>query len=573
MEIGHERLAKLVDRLLGGEIVLPDIQRDFVWKGSRIPHLLDSLYREWPVGSILLWQTELEVPHKEAAVLQGTPVGVKPAILLDGQQRISTLARVMAPEKVPEGQRPPDIRFHPARNEFRTANAVSVRDPAWISVSEILRPEAQFRDLLKPIDLSTDEGDAWYEILSHVAGRIRNYRVPVQTVSIDDYETVAEIFNRVNTGGRSLSKGDLIMGTMAARWPPAPAHGKHPADEGGRRRIEAFEEEVAAKNWPLNREVLLRIMSVLTNGSPNHTRLLGLREADEWKQGWESSVEAINHALAFLKNDAGIPARSLLPTEYVLLVPAVFLDAAAGVFASPEEREMLRRWVYLASAFGHYSGSVETTLGADVKAVREMPREDLLPYLIAMAQDPRTPETRLVDGDLLGKTRKSPLLKLLQIAAVGGDAKSWRSHRAITYDPDSRGMAVEIHHVFPKNWLRKNGQADHPELDTLANFAFLSKHDNIKISDGDPVEYLAEADPGELESQWIPIDPELWRAERFTDFCAARRQLLVGALNDLLGLTGPGEDHEPLDADEAPEPELGAWAEDQAPRADSAVPA
>ena len=134
-------------------------------------------------------------------------------------------------------------------------------------------------------------------------------------------------------------------------------------------------------------------------------------------------------------------------------------------------------------------------------------------------------------------------------------------------------MAVEIHHIFPKGWFRKNGQAEHPDLDTIANFAFLSKHDNIKISDGDPADYLAAADEDELAAQWIPIDPDLWAADRFADFCAARRELLAEALNQLLGLVGPADVGEPLDADESPEPELGAWAEDgRAPLSEVPVP-
>ena len=159
--------------------------------------------------------------------------------------------------------------------------------------------------------------------------------------------------------------------------------------------------------------------------------------------------------------------------------------------------------------------------------------------------------------------RRSPFLKLLQIAAVAGDAKSWWSHRSITDDPDHRGMGVEIHHVFPQNWLKKNGLGGHVELDTLANFAFLSKHDNIKISDGDPASYLKEADTDELRSQWIPLDSALWTVDRFTEFCGERRRLLAGALNELLGLTRAPLSQEPLDADESPEPEVGAWAEDE----------
>ena len=418
MEIGHERLVKLVDRLLSGEIVLPDIQRNFVWSGSKIPRLLDSLYQEWPVGSILLWHTALDIPIKSAAVVQDAPVGVHPAILLDGQQRMTTLARVMAPHRVPEGQRPPDIRFHPERREFRTANAVQAKDKTWLSVSEILKEGAQFRELLAPLRLEQANEDAWYEVISDVAKRIRDYHLPVQTITVDDYETVAEIFSRVNTGGRPLSKGDLIMGVLAARWPGRPARDGQPAIDGGRQHIEEFEHELAAKSWPINREVLLRIMSVLSLQSPNHTRLLELETTEKWQHAWERTVAAVNHALGFFKNDAGIPVLSLLPTQYVLVLPAVFLEQTNGAFASPGDRDQLVRWALLASAFGHYSGSVETRLAADVSMWRRPSESDALARLTAAAQDPRTPDTALTAADLLGKTRQSPLLRLLQIAAV-----------------------------------------------------------------------------------------------------------------------------------------------------------
>jgi hypothetical protein len=96
----------------------------------------------------------------------------------------------------------------------------------------------------------------------------------------------------------------------------------------------------------------------------------------------------------------------------------------------------------------------------------------------------------------------------------------------------------------------------------LANFAFLSKWDNIRIGAEDPASYLAKADEGALRAQWIPIDRDLWKAERFEDFCAKRRELLAGALNDMLGLTSAPDELEPLDAEEVPELEAGAWSDD-----------
>ncbi len=540
MEHGHFPVGTLVGKLIDGEIVLPDIQREYVWSGSQIPRLLDSLNKQWPVGSILLWRTGLNIPTKTAAIAQGDPVGIRPSILLDGQQRLSTLARVMEPSRVPIGQRPPDVRFHPDTQEFKNVNAVQRRDPHWIHVSAILAKDAQYRELVRPLSLDREIEDEWTDILRGVASRIRDYLLPVQTVDIDDYETVAEIFNRVNTGGTRLSKGDLVMGSMAARWP------------GGRRVIEEFEAELLGKGWGISREVLLRIMSVLELNSPNHIRLVELKDEAAWVEAWGKMQHAVRDAVSFFRDDAHVLGKSLLPTEYVVLLPAIFLHDRRGQFR-PGEAHELARWLFLASAFGHYSGSLETTLAADVTLLRTKEAAgnpaETLPALIRVAQGPRTPGARIVAGDLKGRTRKSPLMRLLQLRATQLGAQSWVSNRAITWDPNHNGLSVEVHHVFPKAWMKKRGKASHAELDTLSNFAFLSKWDNVRIGDEDPATYLAKASEDVLAAQWIPLDDALWSADRFDDFCAARRDLMADALNEMLGLDQRAGEGEPLDVD------------------------
>ena len=187
----------------------------------------------------------------------------------------------------------------------------------------------------------------------------------------------------------------------------------------------------------------------------------------------------------------------------------------------------------------------------------------MLPNLIRAAQEPRSPGVQLTADDLRGRNKRSPFLKLLQLRATQLGAQSWVSNRAITWDPNHKGLAVEVHHIFPKAWMRKNKKASHPELDTLANFAFLSKWDNINISADDPAEYLSKADEDVLREQWIPLDSTLWSVDRFDDFCRARRELLAAAINEMLGLDRPAAEDEPLGSDESPEPELGAWAEEE----------
>ena len=212
----------------------------------------------------------------------------------------------------------------------------------------------------------------------------------------------------------------------------------------------------------------------------------------------------------------------------------------------------------------HYSGSLETRLAADVNVARDASRTDALGDLIRMAQEPRTPGVGLTADDLSGKTSRSPLLKLMQLRAVQNGAQSWWSHRAITDDPLSKGLSVEVHHIFPRAWL-KNGLERRIELDTLANFRFLENTDNIKISDGDPAQYLKDATQAELEAQWVPLDPGLWQTERFEDFSLERRRLIASSLNEMLGLTtSPGGRRGAARGRQSPELEIGAWAEDGA---------
>ena len=108
------------------------------------------------------------------------------------------------------------------------------------------------------------------------------------------------------------------MGSLAARWP------------GGRHRVEAFEEELRGQGWGINREVLLRVLSVLVMANPNHVRLVGLKETEKWEEGWGKTEDAIRHAVAFFVADAEVPNLRLLPTDYMLLLPAILMHRQRG---------------------------------------------------------------------------------------------------------------------------------------------------------------------------------------------------------------------------------------------------
>jgi hypothetical protein len=523
MGVGTEELIGQVKKLLDGALMIPSIQRDYVWARAQIPRLLDSLYKGYPVGSLLIWETSLAVPLKRAAVLQGTPLQGKPSVLLDGQQRLTSLAWVVRPSATPEGTKPTDVRFDLRSEAFLNASATQRTDPLLVRVAEVLADGAQYGEILRSAGIGHGDPNyqTYYDRLSQVH-KIRDYLIGVQTYSSDDYEEVAEIFARVNSGGRRLSKGDLAMSAIAARW------------EEGLERIKAFQAELAGYDFPLDREAILRLMATMAGVGADSIRLIKKEMAGEkLKQAWSDTEEALRLAVDFFKGAAGIPKSGLLTSPNLAVVPAYLLFIRKQKL-EPGEQEQLRRWLYTAMAFSHYSNQVESKLDAEAKAIRELPAGQLWDDMIRRASGPRSANSPIAPADLEDKGNRSPLFNLLYIAALEAGAKDWWNNLALAGAPVGRGHKIEYHHIFPQAKTRTRYPAS--LRDSIANLAFLSALGNKKVAAKDPATYLAATDAAELEKQWIPPDSSLWPLDRLSDFCAARRRLLAAQLNTMLGL-------------------------------------
>jgi hypothetical protein len=535
MGLGTASLASQVKALLDGQLVIPSIQRDYVWRRSQVPLLLDSLYREFPVGSLMVWKTAMDVPLRPAAVLQSEHAYAHPSYLLDGQQRITSLARIIAPDRVKGAV--PDVRFDVRSEKFLNPSAVQKRDRLLIPVTDILSDSPQFVAILAAagVEPQDEEFSEYVARLARAHG-IRSYALPVLTVESDDYEEVAEIFTRVNQGGRRLSKGDLVYSAVAARWPE------------GLDVMETFRAKLDGRNFALDREAVLRLTGLLAGVGAQAIRLIDKRvTGDDLKKAWARTEDALSRAVDFLEAECTIPRAAALTSPNVAVIPAYLLHQRKSVL-SDAEVSGLRRWVYTAMAFSHYSSQVETKLDAEVRVIdRGGPR--MLDELIRRAADPRSPDSPLTPDDLEHRTASSPLFTLLYIAALRGGAKDWLTNAAMSAQPMTSTSKIEFHHVFPKAKVQK---AYGPELtNSLANLAFITGASNRKIGAKDPAVYLPPIKAERLLEQWVPAQ-EHWRLDGFETFLAERRQLQAAVLNDLLGLPHYSPGHRPEPADELP---------------------
>ncbi|QHN29522.1 DUF262 domain-containing protein [Gordonia amarae] len=563
MGLATESLITQVRHLLDGRLVIPSIQRSYVWKKAQVPFLLDSLYKDYPVGSLLVWKTTLDVPLKKAAVIQGHEVQLQPSVLLDGQQRLTSLAAVIAPDRTTTHL---DVRFNIDTQEFLNASAVQRRNRRLLRVTQLMSETPQFAQLLSAAGIDRDDPtyDTYYDRIRNVHS-IRQKEVPVVTVESDDYEEVAEIFTRVNQGGRRLSKGDLVLSAIAARWPD------------GLDVIDQFNDELNFQNFSLDREAVLRLTGILAGTGSHSIKLIDKAiTGDKLKLHWAETEKALRYAVDFLKGECSIPRSAVLTSPNVVVIPAYLLFLRNGRL-DRMEAATLKRWVYTAMAFSYYSNQVEGKLDADSKSLRSAVDStssflDTLTGLVRRASGARPVDTPIDPEELSSKKMSSAWFNLLYIAALQRSVKDWKSNQSLSSAPMTSGSRIEYHHIFPKTKVTSTYGTD--LTNSIGNLAFIFSSSNRSISAKSPAAYLPTIPPERLEEQQVPIDSTLWSIKNFPAFIEARQVGLARIFNQLLGLTVSTEasphftDVAPIEAELPDDDDEAFEADDALPRTD-----
>lgn len=212
-----------------GRIALPDMQRPFVWSTAKARDLLDSMYRGYPIGTIMLWETGAEA--RTRAIGGGEAASPPRLLVVDGQQRLTSLFAIMTGQSVLTKsfqQRHLRIAFRPFDESFEVTDAAIERDPEFISDitqlwTEGYRPTARrflqtLRESRPENPLSVDEEDQLEERIDRVH-ELKDFRF--QVIELDksaDEEQVAEIFVRINSEGVQLNQADFILTLMSVHW-------------------------------------------------------------------------------------------------------------------------------------------------------------------------------------------------------------------------------------------------------------------------------------------------------------------------------------------------------------------
>lgn len=517
------KISTILDHIDSGHMALPEFQRGYVWNRDQVRGLFDSLYRRHPVGGLLVWATESKTAsHRGDGPLAAGIV----KLLLDGQQRMTSLYGVVrgrAP-KFFDGNESAfsGLRFHLDAETFSFYQPIKMQDdPLWIDVTDLMKKGTaglgELFSTLSGIPAHAGKVGLYAGRLSQLLG-ITEIDLHIEEVTGADktIEIVVDIFNKVNSGGTKLSKGDLALAKICVEWPEA------------RDVMKVKLKQWAAADYQFNLDWLLRSVNTVLTGEAKFSFLHDV-SSDEVKGGLTRAIKAIDLSLNLISGRLGLDHDRVLFGRFAIPVMVRYLDRRSGPLGE-KERDKLLFWFAQAGMWGRFSGSTEFFIDQDLAALEgsDGGLDKLLDQLRLWHGG-----LRAEPGHFTGWSLGARFYPVLYLLTRMGEARDWGTGLPLKSSLLGKMNRLEVHHIFPKAQLytRKVRRAD---VNALANFCFLTKDTNLNISDRLPEEYFPEIElnhPGALASQWIPTDRALWKIGRYDDFLEARKKLLAAETN------------------------------------------
>ncbi len=505
------------------EIVIPEIQRPFVWSAPKVCAFIDSLYHGYPVGYFITWP-------KSDVTLRGGESSTRERVLIDGQQRTMALRAALLGKKVltkKYKEQQIQIAFHPDTESFAVATKAIRNDPEWIpDISVVFNSNS---GLLRLVDeyCERNEGVDRYEMGERIGWlyEIRNNSLGVIELNEDiDVETVVKIFERINGTGVRLSAADFIMSKMAAseqynghlfrksidyfcHLATVPEAYDRLIEDRTFANTDYFRSIEWLKNWNDNVYIpaytdMLRVVfaSEFKRGDLTYlVRLLSGDTTEKTFQRLENSIRSYINETNFKRfimilRSAGfidtsmLTARNAVNSAYVL-----FLTLRTQNVEASQIEQLVRRWFVMSVLTERYSGEPQATLSEDV---RGMNAEDGAKVYLD-----RLERSGLSDAfwneelmqKLMTSGPKNVYFNVFLSSQIRANDKGFLS-RDITVRDLFAGQK-DIHHIYPQNYLQ-GFRVGKKQQNQLANLVVMQKEINIEIGDTAPTEYFSRLQGG-----------------------------------------------------------------------------
>lgn len=527
---------------------LPNIQRPFVWGEEQIERLYDSILREYPIGTLLIWKNKSQIKHRKFIDNWKDDLNLLPfyvpvnnnvkMLVLDGQQRMQSLFiglkgsyngkelyfnTLSGDLKAPDDRRY-DFKFYSASPGF-----------PWVKFSSLVFPDKKNKEFKQEIqgiagrDLNDDEDDRLDENIELVRNVFCTQdNILYQEVdSIDrpqaySEDDIVEIFIRANSGGTRLDKSDLLFSLLVSTWDDA------------NENMTGLLEDLNTDGYGFGRDFILKACLVIFDKGASY-EVSKFRDGDTKKKiedNWTAIANAIKDVKDFIKGKTFIQSDKVL-TSYLSLLPMIYFR-----FHFPNQWKQAKgmsEYLIRTMLVGAFSGNPDSLVDKAVKKVKD-DKDFIVQNIYGVIRDDNR-SLELTKENLLGISYTDRRIHLL--------FNLWYS---FNYTPSYVQNQPQIDHIFPQSSLKTvkdfNAETGRWSImrykqgtrDQLANTMLLTRQENGAGGkwDTSAEEWLADKDQAYLDLHLIPNDPELWKLENYEMFIEERKKLILQKFDYLL---------------------------------------
>jgi len=502
-------LPEVVGYIRKGEWKIPRFQREFVWERKKVIELLDSMYKEFPIGSFFLWIPPEEYSHYYKDIpelnIQADNRRFYTHFILDGQQRLTSLYVTYRGLSI-DGYDYSNICFDLDTEKFNTEPKDTERN---LSVHQILNDDQY-------LEIYNNLADERKKKFMKIKDRLKNYPFPVIIIEDKNIEDACKIFERINQGGKRLSIFDLVV---AVTWDK---------DFELKTKIDAFNKEIQDIFGKIDNEVFSEALSLIIKGQCTKAFQLKLT-SDDVKSEWEYVKRAIGKSIQFLRANLKVRNYNYLPYRDVLAMIAYYFYQCDRQ-KKELDKKFLEEWFWKVAFSNRYSGSSFNKLGEDRAYIfdRKLRDEETnIGYDINLTTDK-------IKNVNMG--RRTALRNALTLIMIQQQPLSFIDNSPIDIekDPISAFNDSERHHIFPKKYLKSIGIKEKKATDILVNFCLIESQLNKLISGTAPSQYFLKFTNQNnelkkaLDSHFIPSDKDsaIWRDD-YRTFIDQRAELLL----------------------------------------------
>jgi hypothetical protein len=534
---GTVKISTILDKIDEHQLFIPAFQREYVWKRDDAKQLLDSLIKEYPTGTMLIWETnkppELKGSHryneKQGAV----------RILLDGQQRITTLYMLI------RGEIPPYYTLPEITNDTRGlyvnietleleyyAKTKMEKDPRWQNITSVFQRKVRARDIVRDLEdagehVERDRDDCIHDHMRSIEN-ILDREFPEQTIPIKaSIREAIDIFYKVNASGVALTDAELALAQISGYWPQA-------RDTFKKKLVELEQSGFVFK---LDFMVYALLGCMFHIGS-DMRKLHGAENNEAIRRAWNRlETYVLDYVVSLMRSNAYIDHTDEINSVYALIPVIVYCFARTENHLSDFEIRKMVKWFYYSQIRSRYVSQLPQKLDQDLRVIAESktPFDELLSVI---AEERRL---EITADEFVGHSISHPLFGLARWYFKRRGAVCFTTGIALRQAMGKK-YRLENDHIFPYSRLKKAGYGKENRVkyalaQELTNRAILTQLANRSKSDANAQDYLASVQdkfPSALARQCIPEERELWKIENFERFLDTRRHTLANELNAFL---------------------------------------